>query len=75
MGQDEDEHGHEGTFAGGQEREEHHPEHERRGDFAEGAEEESEHMHEGSFAEGQEREEHHPETGRHGEYAEGQERD
>lgn len=68
----EDEHAHEGTFAEGQEREEHHPEHERRGEFAEDADE---HQHEGTFAEGQEREEHHPEASRHGDYAEGQEQD
>ena len=68
----EDEHAHEGTFAEGQEREEHHPERERRGEFAEDADE---HQHEGTFAEGQEREEHHPEAGRHGDYAEGQEQD
>jgi hypothetical protein len=67
----EDEHAHEGSFAEGQEREEHHPEQERRGEFAE---EHEEHQHEGSFGAGQETEEHHPEGERHGDFAEGQER-
>jgi len=66
----DEEHVHEGSFAEGQEREEHHPEREHRGEFAD---EGGEHQHEGSFATGQEREEHHPEAGRHGDYAEGQE--
>jgi hypothetical protein len=65
-----EEHEHEGTFAEGQEREEHHPEREARGRFADDMEE---HRHEGTFAEGQERDEHHAERERHGDFAEGQE--
>ena len=68
----DEEHTHEGTFADGQEREEHHPEAEQRGEFAE---EHAGHQHEGTFAEGQEEEEHHPEGSRHGDFAEGQEQD
>jgi hypothetical protein len=68
----QDEHAHEGTFAEGQEREEHHPEQERRGEFAEEHAGDEEHQHEGSFAAGQEREEHHPEGGRHGDFGEGE---
>jgi hypothetical protein len=66
------EHEHEGSFAEGQERSEHHPEREPHGDFA-SEEDRPEHRHEGSFAEGQETQEHHPEGGPHGDFAEGQE--
>lgn len=65
-------HEHEGSFAEGVEREEHHPEREDRGRFAESGEEGG-HTHEGSFAEGVEREEHHPEDERRGSFAEGEE--
>jgi hypothetical protein len=56
----QEEHTHEGSFAEGQEAEEHHPERDRRGEFAEGLEED-EHAHEGSFAAGQQARERHPE--------------
>jgi hypothetical protein len=65
------EHEHEGSFAEGEEQEEHHPEEEKR-DFAEGQEEE-EHEHEGTFAAGQEETPRHPEGGRHGDFARGEE--
>jgi hypothetical protein len=68
----DEEHAQEGTFAEGQERDENHPEQERRGEFAE---EHDEHQHEGTFAAGQEAERRHPEGGRHGDFAEGQEED
>jgi hypothetical protein len=68
----DEEHGHEGTFAEGQERDEHQPEAERRGEFAE---EHDDHQHEGTFGTGQEAGEQHPEGGRHGDFAEGQEKD
>ncbi len=71
----DEEHQHEGTFATGEERTEHHPEREDRGSFARGEAKDEEHRHEGTFAEGQEREEHHPEGERHGDFAEGQEED
>ena len=61
------EHEHEGTFAEGQEREEHHPERGPHGEFAEGLEDTG-HAHEGTFAEGVEREEHHPEHEGHGSF-------
>jgi hypothetical protein len=64
------EHEHEGSFAEGEEREEHHPEEEKR-DFAEGQEDEH-HEHEGTFAEGQEGDERHPEGGPHGDFARGE---
>jgi hypothetical protein len=65
---EDEKHDHEGSFAEGQEREEHHPEREERGRFADDMEE---HRHEGTFAEGQEGEEHHPEREQHGDFAEG----
>jgi hypothetical protein len=69
---EEHEHGHQGSFATGQEVTEHHPEREEEeGDFATG-EELAKDTHEGSFAEGQETTEHHPEL-RKGDFAEGQE--
>jgi hypothetical protein len=63
------EHHHEGSFAEGEETEEHHPE-EEKGSFAEGQEEEM-HRHEGDFAEGQEEEERHPEDSTHGDFSRG----
>jgi hypothetical protein len=70
----EDEHGHQGSFATGQETTEHHAEREEEeGDFATG-EEGTEPRHQGSFAEGQEATEHHPEDpANKGDFAEGQE--
>jgi hypothetical protein len=69
---DDHEHGHQGSFATGQEETEHHPEREEEeGDFATG-EEKARDTHEGSFAEGQEATEHHPELHK-GDFAEGQE--
>jgi hypothetical protein len=51
-------HRHEGSFATGTEKTEHHPEHEdEKGHFAD----ETGHVHEGTFAEGQAETEHHPE--------------
>ena len=71
--EDANEHGHQGSFATGQETTEHHPELEtEEGDFATG-EELAKPLHEGSFAEGQEKVEHHPEDSTHGDFAEGQE--
>jgi hypothetical protein len=71
---DEHEHGHQGSFATGQETEEHHPEREEEeGDFATG-EEKARDTHEGSFAEGQEARDHHPENPENrGDFAEGEE--
>ncbi|HVC40693.1 MAG TPA: hypothetical protein VND54_01815 [Candidatus Saccharimonadales bacterium] len=68
------EHGHQGSFATGQEETEHHPERAaEEGDFATG-EEHAKPAHEGSFAEGQEDVEHHPELPENkGDFAEGQE--
>jgi hypothetical protein len=69
---DEHEHGHQGSFATGQEESVHHPElEEEEGDFATG-EEAARPTHEGSFAEGQEASDHHPELSK-GDFAEGQE--
>ena len=69
---EDEKHEHEGSFAEGQERDDHHPEREGRGRFAE---DETEHRHEGTFGSGQEREEHHAEREQHGDFAEGQEED
>ena len=71
---DEHEHGHQGSFATGEETTEHHPEREEEeGDFATG-EEAAKPVHEGSFAEGQEETDHHPERpDNKGDFAEGQE--
>jgi hypothetical protein len=71
---DDHEHGHQGSFATGQETEEHHPEREEEeGDFATG-EEKARDTHEGSFAEGQESSDHHPENpANRGDFAEGEE--
>jgi len=68
------EHGHQGSFATGEETIEHHPEREdEEGDFATG-EEAAKPTHEGSFAEGQEKVDHHPENPESkGDFAEGQE--
>ena len=66
-------HHHEGGFAEGQAREEHHPEDER-GAFAQ-APDRPDHDHEGSFAEGQEQAERHREDEQHGDFAKGQERE
>ncbi len=73
---DDHEHGHQGSFATGQETTEHHPELEvEEGDFATG-EELVKPSHEGSFAEGQEAVDHHPELpDNKGDFAEGQEED
>ena len=68
----DEEHRHEGSFATGVEKTEHHPEREEKGHFAEG-EEEGEHVHEGSFASGVETAEHHPEREHGGGFAEGEE--
>jgi hypothetical protein len=70
----EEERGHEGSFATGQETTEHHPEREEEeGDFATG-EERAKPTHEGSFAEGQETGDHHPENpANRGDFAEGEE--
>ena len=67
------EHQHEGSFASGRERSEHHPEDEPEGSFGRrsGAPESD---HEGTFATGSESVEGHPEHGTHGDFAEGQER-
>jgi hypothetical protein len=73
MGHEED--AHEGTFAEGQAEEDHHPEREGHGDFAEGLERRPDHQHEGTFAEGQAEDEHHPEREDHGDFAEGVERE
>jgi hypothetical protein len=67
----DEEHEHEGTFAEGVERDEHHPEREGKGRFARRGEEGG-HVHEGAFAEGVEREEHHAESERRGRFAEGE---
>jgi hypothetical protein len=67
-------HRHEGTFAEGQEGEEHHPEAGTHGDFAEGQEEDTpdhEHAHRGGFAEGQDRGRH-PEDESQPDYGRGQ---
>ena len=71
---DEHEHGHEGSFATGQETTVHHPEREEEeGDFATG-EEKARDTHEGSFAEGQETSDHHPERPENkGDFATGEE--
>jgi hypothetical protein len=71
---DDDEHGHQGSFATGQETEEHHPERlDEEGDFATG-EEKARDTHEGTFAEGQESSDHHPENpANRGDFAEGEE--
>jgi hypothetical protein len=73
-GGSENERGHQGSFATGEETVEHHPEREEEeGDFATG-EEKAKPTHEGSFAEGQETMEHHPERpDDKGDFAEGQE--
>ncbi|MFI5285925.1 MAG: hypothetical protein ACHQ4F_06350 [Candidatus Dormibacteria bacterium] len=73
-GSGENEHGHQGSFATGEESVEHHPEREEEeGDFATG-DERAKPTHEGSFAEGQEAVEHHPEDPESkGDFAEGQE--
>jgi hypothetical protein len=70
---------HEGTFAEGQEEEEHHPEREQGPDFARGQEDRpeppQEEEHKGTFAEGQEEEEHHPEREPGPDFARGQDED
>ena len=73
-GASEHEHGHQGSFATGEETVEHHPEREEdEGDFATG-EERAKPTHEGSFAEGQEASDHHPENpDNKGDFAEGEE--
>jgi hypothetical protein len=71
---DEQGHRHEGDFAEGQEREEHHPEATTHGDFAEGQEKgtpDHEHAHRGGFAEGQDRGRH-PEDEPQPDYGRGQ---
>ena len=71
---EEDEHVHEGSFASGVEKSEHHPETEEKGRFGAGTD--AEHAHEGSFASGVETSEHHPEEEHGGGFGErGGERD
>lgn len=70
---------HNGTFAEGQEQEEHHPDHEAQPRYDRGLEtgpdagEQA--LHRGSFAEGQADEEHHPERGAQPDYGRTQEQD
>ena len=70
---EEDAHEHEGSFASGLDAPERHPEHERKGRFAD-APDEREHVHEGSFAEGQETTEHHSEHEERGRFGTGAKR-